>query len=655
MSQDLHELAYAAGIEVHWRAVDGTVYTVHDDVLRGVLAAIGFPAENGHQIHDSMAALRHEADTAPHPLITADLGAPVPLNGIAGPYQITLESGQVLTGIAEPGHDGRPYLPALHEAGYHQLEFNNALTIVAVAPPRAYTLEDAAEGRKLWGLAVQLYALRQDGDGGIGDFAALASFAKAAASHGADALAISPVHALFSADVNRFSPYSPSNRALLNVLHINEPTTAESGPFVDWPVAGAAKLQALRMAFENFHGQEALEQFRHEGGDRVTRHAIFEAIQASLVSHNPSALDWRNWPEAYRDPTNPAVLRFFEENRHEVSFHTYLQYRADNDLQAAQRAARDAGMRIGLIADLAVGADHGGSQAWSYQDQVLRGLELGAPPDSVNREGQSWGITAFSPRGLRNSGFTAFLEMLRQALRNAGGVRIDHIMGLARLWVIPIGMTSRQGAYLRMPMQDFMRLLALESQRYKAVIIGEDLGTLPEGFYDSLINGGVAGLRVMWFERFFSHFHPPSEWTRTAVAMTTTHDLPTVAGWWQGTDIAWRDELGMAGDDAAKREEDRAALWSAFQASGATQAPMPAIDNPGAAVDAACNHLGLAACTLALLPIEDALALAEQPNFPGTTDQHPNWRRRLTAPAEVLINEPEAAARLAAINKARRA
>ena len=222
-------------------------------------------------------------------------------------------------------------------------------------------------------------------------------------------------------------------------------------------------------------------------------------------------------------------------------------------------------------------------------------------------------------------------------------MRIDHIMGLARLWVIPIGMTSRQGAYLRMPMQDFMRLLALESQRYKAVIIGEDLGTLPEGFYDSLINGGVAGLRVMWFERFFSHFHPPSEWTRTAVAMTTTHDLPTVAGWWQGTDIAWRDELGMAGDDAAKRDEDRAALWSAFQASGATQAPMPAIDNPGAAVDAACNHLGLAACTLALLPIEDALALAEQPNLPGTTDQHPNWRRRLTAPAEVLINEPEAA------------
>ncbi len=655
MSQDLHELAYAAGIEVHWRDVNGNDQRVHDDSLRAVLAAIGFPAESGHQIHESMAALRHEADNPARPLITTDLGAPTPVSGEPGPYRITLESGQVLSGHAGQDQHGRAQLPPLHETGYHRLEFNNASTVLAVAPPRAYTFEDAAQGGKLWGLAVQLYALRQDGDGGIGDFAALASFAKAAATHGADALAISPVHAQFSADLNRFSPYSPSNRALLNVLHINEPTPAESGAFVDWPVAGAAKLQALRKAFENFHGHEALEQFRHAGGDRVTRHAIFEALQASLAPHNPAALDWRNWPEAYRNPANPAVLRFFDENRHEVSFHTYLQYRADNDLRSAQKAARDAGMRIGLIADLAVGTDHGGSQTWSYHAEVLHGLELGAPPDIINREGQSWGITTFSPRGLRNSGYIAFLEMLHQAMRNTGGVRIDHIMGLARVWVIPIGMGSAQGAYLHMPMQDLLRLVALESQRHQAVIIGEDLGTLPEGFHEHLIGAGIAGLRVMWFERYFSHFNPPSGWTRTAVAMTTTHDLPTVAGWWQGTDIAWREALGMAGDDAQKREEDRANLWSAFCESGAAQGPVPAIDNPGAAVDAACTHLGLAASTLALLPIEDALGLAEQPNLPGTTDEHPNWRRRLAAPAEVMINAPAAAARLAAINKARRA
>jgi 4-alpha-glucanotransferase len=245
--------------------------------------------------------------------------------------------------------------------------------------------------------------------------------------------------------------------------------------------------------------------------------------------------------------------------------------------------------------------------------------------------------------------------MLRHAMRNAGGVRIDHIMGLARLWVIPLGSASTQGAYLRMPVQDLLRLVALESQRHQAVIVGEDLGTLPEGFDERLIGAGIAGLRVMWFERQFSHFKPPVSWTRTAVAMTTTHDLPTVAGWWQGTDIAWRHRLGMAGDDETIRAADRAELWSAFQNSGATAGPMPAADNPAAAVDAACAHLGLAASTLALLPIEDALALTEQPNLPGTTDQHPNWRRRLAAPAEVLINAPAAAARLAAINKARRA
>jgi 4-alpha-glucanotransferase len=650
---ELHQLAHAAGIEIHWRDVQGNDQVVTDDSLRRVLAAIGFPADEDPHIRASMATLRHEAEVAAPPLITADLGMPVAINGAPGPYRLTLESGARLDGVLEPDADGRLLLPGLDETGYHRLAFGGMVTTLAVAPARGYTLADAAQGKKLWGLALQLYALRQPGDGGIGDFAALASFARAAASHGADALAISPVHALFSADPTRFSPYAPSNRALLNVLHINEPTPADSGLFVDWPEAGAAKLLALRKAFENFHGHQAFDAFREEAGDRVTRHAIFEAIQAALVPQDPAAMDWRNWPEAYRDPENPEVLRFSDENPHEVSFHAYLQYRADQELRAAQRAARDAGMRIGLIADLAVGADHGGSQSWSYQSQVLRGLEIGAPPDEINREGQSWGITAFSPRGLRNSGFTAFLEMLRQALRHAGGVRIDHIMGLARLWVIPIGMRSDQGAYLKMPERDLLRLVALESQRHQAVVIGEDLGTLPDGFDQHLIRTGIAGLRVMWFERRFSHFKAPASWTEPAVAMTTTHDLPTVAGWWQGTDIDWRHRLGMAGDDEAKRAEDRAELWSAFQNSGATEAPLAAAAQPGAAVDAACAHLGLAASTLALLPIEDALGLSEQPNLPGTTDEHPNWRRRLHAPAEVLINEPEAAARLAAINKAR--
>lgn len=652
MNDRLHELARAAGIEIRWRDVNGDDKTVSDDSLRAILATLDLPAETPAQIEESLGNIRY-AEQVALPLVTADLARPIRIQGRPGPFRITMEHGHAFDGWAEAVDEHHVLLPGLNEPGYHRLEFADSVQTLAVAPPRAYTLEDAAQGGKLWGLAVQLYSLRRYGDGGIGDFAALADFAMHAARQGADALAISPVHALFSAKPESFSPYAPSNRAALNVLHIAEPTDIEGDSLIDWPRAGAARLAALRRAFEHFHDQAALTAFREETGDRILRHALFEAIQASLVPGDEFAKDWRNWPEELRDPQGPAVRRFLAENPREVDFHTWLQYRADAELGAAQRVAREAGMRVGLIADLAVGADHAGSQSWSYQGQVLRGLEIGAPPDAINREGQSWGITALSPHGLRQSGFTAFLEMLRHALRHAGGVRIDHIMGLTRLWVIPLGAKSDQGAYLRLPAEDLLRLIALESQRHRAVIIGEDLGTVPEGFQDRLNDTGISGLRVMWFERNGAHFTPPSRWTGTAVAMTTTHDLPTVAGWWQGNDIAWRQRLGMAGDSAGQRDADRAELWAAFRQSGATDAPMPPAEDGTAAADAACAHLGRAASTLALLPVEDALALPEQPNLPGTQDEHPNWRRRLPGTAEELLTRPDVTARLAALAKAR--
>jgi 4-alpha-glucanotransferase len=654
MSQALHDLAYAAGIEIVWRDVNGKSQTVSDESLRAVLSAIGFPAGTNAEIAESHAALGREMNQAGQKLVTAEANSPIRIQGTPGRFKITLETGGAVEGEATDSA-GMIELPSVAEAGYHQLEINGSISVLAVAPSRAFTLEDAAKGEKIWGLAVQLYALRRNGDGGIGDFTALAGFARAAAAHGADAVAISPVHAQFANDLTRFSPYSPSNRAAFNALHIGEDLPhAMHGDLIDWPTASAAKLASFRQSFTNFHDHEALTAFREKSGPGLERHALFEAIQASLAEHHPAAQDWRQWPEAYRDPNNPAVFRFLQDNAHEVSFHAYLQYRADKGLHEAQAAARDAGMKIGIIADLAVGTDHAGSQSWSRPDEVLRGLEIGAPPDAVNREGQSWGITAFSPRGLRNSGFAAFIEMLRHSLRHAGGVRIDHVMGLARLWVIPQGLSSAEGAYLRMPAEDLMRLIVLESQRHRAVILGEDLGTLPHGYQERLDAAGISGLRLLWFERHGLYFKPPAEWTRTAVAMTSTHDLPTVAGWWQGVDIDWRDKLNMSGDSRELREDERGKLWGAFHESGATRAMRPDDEDGAAAADAACAHLGFAACTLALLPIEDALAAPEQPNLPGTIDEHPNWRRRLSAPAEDLLNRPDVAARLAGLNAARK-
>jgi 4-alpha-glucanotransferase len=647
----LHLLAETAGVLIHWRDVNGIFKTVTDENVRAILGAIGLPADTESDIRDSLAVAATEKD-AMLPLMTAELLQPIVLPGKPGNFKITLESGAVIRGKAA-AHGDKILLPALTEPGYHRLEIGKRAMTIAAAPPCGWTLEDAGAGSKMYGLAVQLYGLRRPRDGGIGDFAALADFARHAGAHGADAVAISPVHAQFSNDVTRFSPYAPSNRAALNALHIAGEFDDVGEEFVNWQESAAAKLQRLRAVFETAQDAEALQEFRRESGEGLENHAVFEALAAFLAQQNFDLKDFSAWPAQFRDPSSDAVAAFAREHEKDIAFHLWLQYRADAGLAAAQRAARDSGQRIGLIADLAVGTDPSGSHGWSRPQEILQGLQIGAPPDSFNREGQSWGITAFSPRGLRNSGFSAFIEMLRHALRHAGGVRIDHVMGLARLWVVPQGRSSADGAYLTMPETDLLRLVVLESTRNKAVILGEDLGTLPDGFQQKLNRAGIAGLRVLWFERDRERFLPPAGWTKTAVAMTTTHDLPTVAGWWQGSDIMWRQKLGFTGEDFAARERDRGALWQAFVESGATDRAQPAAHDGAAATYPACAHLGKAGCALALLPVEDALSLEEQPNLPGTVDEHPNWRRRLKDDVATLFAREDFLARLDALHRAR--
>ncbi|MDT8266667.1 4-alpha-glucanotransferase, partial [Roseomonas sp. DSM 102946] len=319
---------------------------------------------------------------------------------------------------------------------------------------------------------------------------------------------------------------------------------------------------------------------------------------------------------------SPAVAEFARAHEREVAYHAFLQWIADRGLGTAQQAARDAGASIGLIADLAVGTDGGGSHGWSRQREMLRHLTVGAPPDIFSPLGQGWGITAFSPLGLKQGGYGAFLEMLRAAMRHAGGVRIDHAMGLARLWVVPEGADPRDGAYLQFPADDMFRLVALESRRHRAIVVGEDLGTVPHGFRERLDHIGMLGMRVLWFEQRDGGgpYIPPREWSRNAAAMTTTHDLPTAVGWWRGLDIGWRARLGLLGEgedgsaQRAERARDRATLWQAMRDSGAAQGDPPPPEDGTPLAEAAAAQIGRSACTLALLPVEDALALAEQPN-----------------------------------------
>ncbi|MBD0274672.1 MAG: 4-alpha-glucanotransferase, partial [Acetobacteraceae bacterium] len=588
---ELRELAEAAGIATAWRDVHGQDKQVAPDTLRAVLAALGLPAD-GSEAHAVLARL---AESLP-PLLTLPCGpdgCAVPGSIPGDRFRLDLEDGGRVEGKLEMGWAGEARLPALERPGYHRLTIDGGHATVVAAPPRCFSLEDAGadphRGAAPWALAAQIYSLRTPGDGGIGDFAGLAALARDAAKRGAAALAVSPAHALFAADPGKYGPYAPSSRLALNVLHAapglvpglphSPPADEERGgqaDLIDWPAAAKRKLARMRALFEDAADHPDFVAFRSDAGPALEDHARFEALHARMFAADPPRWNWREWPEDLRGPDAPGVARFARDNPLEVAFHAFCQWVADASLGAAQRAARGAGMPIGLVADLAVGTDGGGSHAWSRQAEILSDVSVGAPPDIFSPLGQDWGLTAFSPLAMRAAGFGAFREMLAANLRHAGGLRVDHAMGLQRVWVVPKGAGAADGAYLRYPVDDLLRLLALESHRHRAVVIGEDLGTLPEGFHDRMGHAGVLGMRVLWFEQEKDgSFRPPARWSRDAAAMTTTHDLPTVVGWWRGRDIDWRERLSLfpsaasAEEERRRRGRDREALWSAFRESGA--------------------------------------------------------------------------------------
>jgi 4-alpha-glucanotransferase len=680
----LRDLARRAGVAVEWQDYANRPHVVSPEALRRILAALDLPADSRGDLAASRRVLARRATLVDlPPLVTATAGRPTRLDlGAADPRpaRLMLERGGTRELTLMPAR-GRLRIPAVPEIGYHRLQIGDREIVLAVAPAQCRTIDDVVPDARLWGIAAQVYALRSDGDGGIGDAMGIAECAEAAAARGADALGLSPMHALFTADPGRFGPYSPSSRLFLNPLHaapallfgtatvtqaLQDVGLAErfaqlqDAALIDWRESATAKLALLRALFDGFlAGPDAdgplganFASFRAEGGALLQQHATFEALHAA----HPQDHDWRSWPLDLRDPDSAAVGAFAAANRDAVLFQQFLQWVADRSLGTAQQRARDAGMRVGLIADLAVGMDPAGSHAWSRQRDILLGMAIGAPPDLFNPRGQDWGLTGFSPRALESSGFVPFIATLRAVLRHSGGLRIDHAMGLSRLWLVPEGADPAEGAYLAYPLTDLLRLLALESARHNAVVVGEDLGTVPAGFRETLAQDGVHGMRVLWFERDASNgFAPPGDWEPTALAMTTTHDLPTVAGWWHGSDIAVRagcDRLGAgvtAADAMAERDADRPHLWERMVAEGVAYGPMPAPEATRPVVDAALAFVARTASPLTMLPLEDVLGQEEQPNLPGTVDEHPNWRRRMPGPAGSLFDSEAAAARVATV------
>jgi 4-alpha-glucanotransferase len=560
-------------------------------------------------------------------------------------------------------------------AGYHRLEISggSAQTLLIAAPGRCWVPASMNEGRRLWGLSAQLYLLRSEANWGIGDFGDLRRFAKGLAEKGADVIGLNPLHAMFLDNPEHASPYSPASRLFLNVLYIdvNEgPGFAacaearrlmESADFqeklgkcrssvlVDYTHVAELKLQVLRLLFAHWNSspdinRESFESFRRERGEALQRSCVFHSLRQGFVSKDAGLRDWRLWPEEYRRPDSTAVAAFAIEQREEVTFMAWMEWLADSQLAAAATAAK--AMEIGLYRDLAVGADAAGVETWSDQRAIVSGVHIGAPPDTFNPAGQDWGLPPFSPRALREEGYGGFIELIRANMRYAGALRIDHVMALQHLYWVPESRSPREGAYVRYPLEELVGILALESQRNRCLVVGEDLGTVPDGFRERMAKANILSYRVLFFEQSSKTgaFRKPEDYPELSVAVASNHDLPTIRSWWEGNDISLRERLHLFPDRQAadaqrkQRVRDRNQLLRALTQQGllGDRAEL----NPDELVLLVHAFLAKSSSFLALAQIDDIAGEIDPVNLPGSLD-YPNWRRRLSITLEELIEGAE--------------
>ena len=708
----LDRLATLAGVALSYRDVWGAERKTDESAIRAVLAAMDIAAATPSQIADSIAAFEAEAWRALLPPVVVCRSGPTALH-VAIALPARLDGGRILWSVIDEGgatHEGAAATDTLEvEAaqgegehrhrrlvlplpplplGYHRLYVaaghENAETDVFVVPASAYLPPAIRDGGRAWGLTAQLYGLRSARNWGIGDYDDLAALAEIAGGRGAKLLGVNPLHALFPAVPQHASPYSPSTRLFLNPLYLDIgaiPDLAEceeARAFLASPgfaaslaVARAAEqvdydsvttlkgtaFAALHRCFAQRHlgpgaaaateRGAAFRRFQQAGGATLASYGLFTALHRRMSEAH--GFSWRDWPEAFRQPDSAAVQSFAAEHASEIELHHYLEW--EGDRQFAASAARGQAAGLDIYRDLAVGVDPNGAEAWADPALLAAGATIGAPPDFLNVKGQDWGLAPINPRMLRQRSYTPFIAALRANMRHAGVLRIDHAMALKQLYWVPRGAGPVAGAYVSYPLDDLLGILALESERQRCAVIGEDLGTVPAGFSARLNRTEILSYRVLQFERApDGGFLPPSCYPRPAAATVSTHDIGTLAGFWLARDLVWRRQLDLypdapsAENDETTRRADRRRLLDALLAeklmsAEAAQYVLPRDDQPIFALElaeAVHRFLGRTVSALALLQIEDALCEVEQANLPGTVQAHPNWRHKLSCALEDL-------------------
>ncbi|WP_428491534.1 glycogen debranching protein GlgX [Rhodopila sp.] len=641
----LDRIAAMAGIDPIWWDVGGGYHRVPVDTKRALLAAMRLPAATPDDLNDSLARLALLSPLPP--VLTARQGQAIPVRlGQSRPAWITLlrEDHSV-----ERFHtqDKDLVLPP-QPIGRHRIlneDRPERPCHLTVAPDTCYLPAELLDGERRFGVSAHLYAMRSAGDQGIGDFTTLTRLATAAVKAGASMIGLNPLHALFPHDRDRASPYQPSDRRFLDPIYIDvsrfpggDDIPSPPGP-VDYAAVWQAKRAVLRAALRPGNSRPI--------PPALLRFATFEAIAEIRGSS-----DWKKWPTALRHPDARAVAAFAAQHRETIEFHAFMQCLADQQLATAAASASETGLSLGLYRDLAVGAAPDGAEAWSAQDTLMRGASIGAPPDPFAAQGQNWSLPPPDPIAMRRDGYSGFQQLLVANMRHAGALRIDHVMGLRRLFVIPEGAEGKDGAYVTYPLPDLLAQVALESHRARCLVVGEDLGTVPEGMSEALAAANILSYSVLWFVRRDGLIRPAAEWPRLAAACVSTHDLATLAGWWNGTDIAEKRALSLLDDAQAEqiRDDEKTALIQLLRSEGwLAQAVDPRQKMPVAFAAAVHAFVAATPALLALVQADDLAGERIGVNLPGTDRERPNWRRRLTPDVADLFRTPLARAILDAL------
>lgn len=683
-SSTLQDLAHAHDIATEYWDWKGNHIRVSDDTLRSVLAALDVPAEGDEQVAQAMARKRDEAwrRTLPPVVVLREGWTPwvavhVP-DGAEISALVRLEDGTE-RGVTFPDNPVQPRdvdgartaeitveLPGDLPLGYHELVVTRetsggfARCPVIVTPERV-ALPEAVRSSPAWGLMTQLYSVRSEQSWGIGDAADLAELGSWGARQGADFVLVNPMHAAEPVPTMEPSPYLPTTRRFLNPMYIRVEEVPEMGylssaehQMIEWHGDDArrlngladldrdssweAKQAALRIVFRQRRTQRRhrdFEEFCERAGQGLVDYATWCAIVVDR------GLPWSDWPEPLQDPRSPETAAERQRLADEVEFHSWLQWIVQRQFADAQRELTAAGMSVGVVHDLAVGVHPGGSDAWALADVLAGGVRVGAPPDDYNAAGQNWSQPPWRPDRLAEQAYAPYRDMLRTLLQLSGGLRVDHIIGLFRLWWIPLGKSATEGTYVRYDHEALVGILALEAHRAGAIVIGEDLGTVEDWVRDYLTERGLLGTSILWFERKDgSAPRAPETYRELCLASVTTHDLPPTAGYLQGEHITVRDELGLLPDSLeetmAEDERQREAVLSDLRSRGLIGEQATVEEQ----VNALYRYLTFSPARLLGVAVPDLVGDVRTINQPGTDEEYPNWRLPLAnADREPLMLE----------------